>query len=336
MENSKSIENIFSEFKSKNILILGDVMVDSYLVGNVDRISPEAPVPVVNVQKRFDRLGGAANVALNIRSLGANAFVCALIGKDAKGEAISKMLEEHNICSTYLSKSSERPTTTKFRVIGNNTQMLRVDEEATHPLSDAELKELQDNILKCITQEHIHAIIIEDYDKACIDKRILDFVIEEAQKRNIYTSADPKFNNFPHYTKLNLFKPNLRELSEGLHEPLIAHDFEAIKKAAQQLLERQKFEAILVTLSEFGMMLVDSKQAYHVEAERRNIADVSGAGDTVISTITLALASGLDLKAAVNLANIAGGLVCEEVGVVPIDCDKLKKEFFNLHVKNEL
>ena len=322
-------QEIFKGFNSKNILVIGDVMIDSYVVGNVNRISPEAPVPVVSVSKRYNRLGGAANVALNLKSLGANAILCSAIGNDSKGKDFMDLLEKRSLSKEGILMSEDRITTTKFRVIGNKTQMLRVDEEDTNKLSSKDFVLLSGKINHLLNTLPISAVIFEDYDKGIIDSRLVDFVIKKASEKNIIITADPKKDNFSLYSNLTIFKPNLKELNEGEGLNIKSGDIEAITKASRELIRQKNHRSVLVTLSEYGMLSVEAGEAYHAPAEIRNIADVSGAGDTVISTVTLALCAGLDMKRSVGLANLAGGLVCETVGVVPIERNRLLNEVIN-------
>jgi rfaE bifunctional protein kinase chain/domain len=327
---TNNIKDIFSKFENLNILIIGDVMVDSYVVGEVNRISPEAPVPVVKVSERYNRLGGAANVALNVKSLGANPILCSVTGNDAKGDEFAALLEKRQLYSGGIIKSDSRVTTTKFRVIGNNTQMLRVDEENTSPLSEADFVNITKAINDIFNKYRIDAVIFEDYDKGVIDKRLIDFINGKNKDTAMIITADPKRDNFDNYRGITLFKPNLKELSEGTSQILRNGDIGKIENAARELLEAKNYETVMVTLSEYGVLAVGRDDIFHIPAEVRTIADVSGAGDTVISTVTLALAAGMSLKESVRLANIAGGLVCEEVGVVPIDREKLIDESIKL------
>ncbi len=326
MKTKTDLEKIFSSFEGKRILIIGDVMVDAYVLGQVDRISPEAPVPVVSVHKRYSRLGGAANVALNIKALGAQALLCSVIGDDLRGKEFVSLLEKRGLSDEGLVKSKDRITTTKFRVIGNKTQMLRVDEEDTKCLSDKDFGALCGFIEEKIRGDEIHAIIFEDYDKGVIDRRLIDFVTTLSKERNIIVTADPKRRNFDGYHDISLFKPNLKELNEGLGISLQSSDIQGVGEASRKLAAKSNIDTVMVTLSENGILASSGDKLYHRPAEVRNIADVSGAGDTVISTVTLALSSGMEIEEALILANLAGGLVCEEVGVVPVEKEKLLQE----------
>lgn len=318
----------------ERVLIVGDVMIDSYMWGNVTRISPEAPVPVVSVTKREKRLGGAANVALNIEAMGATPIICSVLGNDDSSKDFQQIMYQNNMDRRGIVTSDNRMTTMKSRVIGNNMHIVRVDEESTHPLSEMEEDLLLDRIVRTVKTLPIDAIIFQDYDKGCITPRIIEEVTALAQRKKILTTVDPKHRNFASFKNVGLFKPNLKELREGLNieiddscDERMMHD---LLEASKLLHERQNIDIVLITLSSKGMYACDFRggtpQTVLVPACVHSVSDVSGAGDTVISVITLALASGMSLNDAVCCANIAGGLVCEQVGVVPIDVEKLKAE----------
>lgn len=322
-------KKVFDAFRHQKVLIIGDVMVDAYLWGRVERISPEAPVPVVSVDKRANRLGGAANVALNVKALGAEPIPCAIIGKDRRGEDVLKMLEKRGIPAKAMVKSKYRKTTTKFRIIGNNTQMLRVDEETTDPLNQHEEEEFLDRCRQTIDQVNPHVIIFEDYDKGLITPEVIDSVNQWTQEMGIPVVADPKKKNFLNYRNLALFKPNLKELREGLKLDGL-HSFREIEKALLKLQDMQGHEKVMVTLSDKGLMISDGKEVVRLPAHYRSIADVSGAGDTVVGTAALCLAQKMNIKEIAAISNLAGGLVCEQVGVVPVDKNRLLDEVTRL------
>ncbi len=309
-------------------------MIDSYLWGNVSRISPEAPVPIVVVNKRENRLGGAANVILNIQSLGANPIVCSIIGKDSKGKEFVDLLKKQNISSEAIIQSDNRITTTKYRVIGNNMQMIRIDEEIEHNISETETKQLLKIIETQIKTKTIDVIIFEDYDKGVITPQLIAKIVALAKKHNIPIAVDPKKKNFLHYKGVTLFKPNLKELKEGLkldHKPQKQKELTEISKNLHNDLD---IKYILTTLSEAGVFISiknqTTKSSYLFPAHIRKISDVSGAGDTVISVAALCLALKHSPEMIAQISNIAGGLVCEEIGVVPVNKDKLLSEVINL------
>ena len=318
---------VFDKFNSLNILIIGDVMIDAYWWGGVNRISPEAPVPVCAVNDKVSRLGGAANVALNIAAMGANPILCSVVGEDYQGHQLCELMKKQNMDTNGIVFSSNRPTTVKTRIIGNKTQMLRIDEETDANISLSEEKIFLDKIESIINTEKINAIIFQDYDKGVITEGVITKIIEIAKRKNIPVTVDPKKRNFTAYKNVDLFKPNLKELKEGLKIDFDNVDKDVLVEASLLLHYKQKIDKVFITLSERGVFMMDftKKEAEitMLPACLRKISDVSGAGDTVISLATLCLALGLDSQTIANVSNFAGGLVCESVGVVPIDKNKL-------------
>jgi rfaE bifunctional protein kinase chain/domain len=318
-------KEVFKSFSSKNILVVGDVMIDAYLYGSVNRISPEAPVPILNFEKREERLGGAANVAFNLISLGASVGIASVVGTDDAGKSMRSILLDNKIDDNGLVFSNARKTTVKTRVIGNSQQLIRVDNEQTNAITEKEeaslFKAIQENI------DNYDAIIFEDYNKGVLSDSLISKIVELANEKNIITTVDPKINNFLAYQNVTLFKPNLKELKLGLNVDfnfgIERHKFE---NAVDQLIDIIQPKYLLVTLSEFGVFYKSSDNSHLIPAHKRSISDVSGAGDTVIAVITLALLAGLNIKVAAELANLSGGLVCEEIGVVPINLERLIKE----------
>lgn len=329
--SSTTIEQALDSFRGKRILVIGDVMIDSYLWGRVDRISPEAPVPVVSLHKRENRLGGAANVALNIRNLGGVPVLCTFTGKDEKGELFRILLREKGLGGEGVLTSNNRMTTVKFRIIGNNTQMLRVDEETEHPLQDTETLQLAEKIAGMIGGGQIDAIVFEDYDKGVISPALIQQVVEQACQQGIPVAVDPKRKNFLAYRGVSLFKPNLKELREGLKLDTMPGSEEEIREAVQLLQKKIRAGTVMATLGNGGIYYrtrhgYRGSQEGFVAGQVRDISDVSGAGDTVISLAVLGLASGLPMGLMAELCNLGGGIVCEYVGVVPIRLETLRKE----------
>lgn len=320
------LNQLFEDFNNLNILIIGDVMVDAYFWGKVDRISPEAPVPIVSVNKKESRMGGAANVALNIQSMGATPILCSVIGNDEEGDEFIQLLNENGQSDKGIMRSGERKTTKKTRIIGNNNQMLRIDAEDDHSLSKLEVNAFFKQIEKVIREESIDAIIFEDYDKGVINSKLIDKVVVFAEKKNIPTAVDPKKRNFTNYKKVSLFKPNLIELKEGLKIDFRVDIIEELEDAILKLESILENKITLITLSELGVYVHNKIEKHHIPAHHRDITDVSGAGDTVISVAALCLAMEQSPKVIAELSNLAGGLVCETVGVVPINKNKLKRE----------
>ncbi|HOY08342.1 MAG TPA: bifunctional ADP-heptose synthase [Saprospiraceae bacterium] len=311
--------SILQQLENHEVLIVGDVMIDRYLTGSVNRISPEAPVPVVLQQSMEDRLGGAANVALNIRALGSVPVLCSVIGRDEAGQHLkNRILPDSGITADGMVFSDSRRTTVKTRILGNNQQMLRIDSEDTADLNEQEQQDLLEKIRELLATRPIRAIILQDYNKGVLTEKVIRAVLSEAHKSGIITAVDPKKANFFAYNGVDLFKPNLKEVRDSLPFT-IQPTIESLRQAAGYLREGLKNRLTMITLSEKGLFLDDASQAHLFPTIPRKIADVSGAGDTVISIATLALVAGLPLETIATLSNLAGGQVCEFPGVVPVD-----------------
>lgn len=324
---SSEIQKIFESFNNFQILIIGDVMIDAYLWGKVERISPEAPIPIITCTKKENRLGGAANVALNIKALGAKPLLYSVIGDDEKAKVFFERLQIKSIDSKGIIISQERKTTVKTRIISNNQHLLRVDEEDDKYISSDLEQELFNKIQSVLSNQKIDAILFEDYDKGIITPFIIEKTVELANKNNIPTLVDPKKRNFNHYSNITLFKPNFREITDGLKVEIKKGDFEALSRIANTLHKERQIDKILITLSELGVYISDNGKYHIIPAEVREVVDVSGAGDTLISTAALCLAAGLPSREIAVIANLAGGLVCEKVGVVPVDKQELLDEY---------
>jgi rfaE bifunctional protein kinase chain/domain len=323
MQNSSEL---LTAFRKLNILVLGDVMLDRYLTGGVDRISPEAPVPVVRLHKRENRLGGAANVALNLAALGATPYLCSVVGADENAKILTDLLPEAGISNRCLISSKERRTTVKTRILAQNQQLLRVDTEDTHDLSDQERKALASKVRDILDNRDIHAILFQDYNKGVLSHKMISEVMLEAVKRDIPTAVDPKAKNFWSYKQITLFKPNLKEIREQTEFP-ISPNVESLKKATDLINNKLGNQLTLITLSEHGLFMANGTSEKVYPVIPRDIIDVCGAGDSVISIATLGMALGMDAAMIAHLSNLAGGQVCERVGVVPIDANQLAKEF---------
>lgn len=321
------IDNLFNGFNDLTCLIIGDVMVDAYILGGVNRISPEAPVPIFEVKKRENRLGGAANVALNIQALGATPILCGIIGNDVKGNVFEEVMASKNLINKGIIKSNDRLTTCKTRIISSSHHMLRVDEEEVSNISKSDSIELVNRVKTIIKEQKVDIVIFEDYDKGLLLKENIKDIVDYLNDHEIPSCVDPKKNNFLNYNNTSLFKPNFNEFTNGLKEDIEKGDIDNLYYQAKKLSDKQNIKNIMVTLSEHGVLLYNKETSAHIPAEIRNISDVSGAGDTVISVSALAYASGLENQEMLKLANLAGGLVCEEVGVVPINKNGLKAEF---------
>ncbi len=321
---------MLDRFNDLTVLIVGDVMIDAYLWGNVDRISPEAPVPVVHMTSREDRLGGAGNVALNTHALGASSLICSVISDDAKGEEFIRLLEQNDLPDKGMVRSHHRHTTVKTRVISNGQQMVRVDEETTTDLQPEEEQTLLDKIRQMTEEEKVDVIIFEDYNKGVLTPTVIRETIALANEKGIPTAVDPKSKNFFAYEAVTLFKPNLKELREGLGMIIDPSDDDSLRKAEEALREKLHHHTTLITLSSAGIYVRNEKEHQRIPAHIRNISDVSGAGDTVISVAALCLALGIPERTMALMANLAGGSVCEKVGVVPVDKEQLLREATSL------
>ena len=324
------IREIFKSFSNLNVLIIGDVMIDSYMWGKVNRISPEAPVPIVSVQKKEKRLGGAANVALNIQAMGANPILCSVIGIDFEGQNLLELLKTQKLSQKGILKSRTRITTEKTRVIGNNHQLLRIDEEIEEDIAPAETQQLITLISYIIQHDKIDVILFEDYNKGLITPKLISKVVELAKSKGIPTCVDPKRKNFNAYKGVTLFKPNLKELREGLKLDISSDNINELQRAISSYRVKQNFEIALVTLAEKGVLINSRSLKEHTPAHVRSIADVSGAGDTVISIAALMMALHVNPIVMASISNLAGGLVCEQIGVVPINKERLLEESLKL------
>ena len=317
---------LFEKFRNQKILVIGDVMIDTYLWGNVARVSPEAPVPIVSGVIEENRLGGAANVALNIRAMGAVPILCSVIGEDHRGQLFLELLEEQNLSDLGLVMDGERVTTQKTRVISGNQHLLRVDEEMDMFISE----EVQNTFLGPITDllesGGIDAMILQDYDKGVLAPDLIAQLIDRAEKVSVPVLVDPKFRSFQLYRKVALFKPNYKELKQGLNLDLKKNDTKKLSEAVLKFQKKQEIDTFLVTLSEQGILTSKDGSYDHLPAVERVIADVSGAGDTVISLAALCLIAGLEPTEIAAISNLAGGQVCEKAGVVPVDAEKLLAE----------
>ncbi|MGE5457695.1 MAG: D-glycero-beta-D-manno-heptose-7-phosphate kinase [Methanococcaceae archaeon] len=310
-------------FIGKKIAVIGDMMLDCYFWGDVKRISPEAPVPVIEVDNQFYRFGGAANVAFNILKLGGTPLPIGIVGYDNHGSIFSSLMEESGIASHGLFIDDSRPTTAKTRVIAQNQHIVRIDQEKKEYIDTKTEERLYGFIEEQI--KDIDGIILQDYNKGVLTPSLIENVINLSVRNNVIINVDPKFNNFFTYKNVTVFKPNRKEAEDAFGIRIKSE--EDISKAGQMLLEKLNSKYVLLTLGEQGIAIFEhGKQQRRIPTKARKVADVSGAGDTVISTLTIALTAQADICEASYLANFAGGLVCEEAGIVPIETDKLFEE----------
>ncbi|MEN9297790.1 MAG: hypothetical protein RLZZ429_103 [Bacteroidota bacterium] len=321
-----NFEQLFTGFQSIRVAIVGDVMLDTYWWGSVDRISPEAPVPVVALKNKELRVGGAANVALNTASLGAKTTMISIVGADADGEQLLQLLNDKHIDTSYIRSVSNRVTTNKTRIMSRNQQMMRLDAEITTDIDEATENILIEQVKNCLDQQQPQVLIFEDYNKGVITERIIHEVTALCKERKVIIAVDPKKKNFLSYKDVTIFKPNLKEVKEGLNLSVDHIDLSSLQQIHEHLQQHLHHQISLITLSEKGVFYQDETSHKIIPTHIRNIADVSGAGDTVIAVTSLCYAATRDMHLAAEMANIAGGLVCEQVGTAAIDRNRLLEE----------
>jgi D-glycero-beta-D-manno-heptose-7-phosphate kinase len=319
-------DKLFQDFTQLKVAVIGDTMLDTYWWGNVDRISPEAPVPVVAVTKKEHRIGGAGNVALNIASLGASVSMISVLGKDDDGEQLTTLLQQNNINTKYLVHSEHRITTNKIRIISRNQHMMRLDAEMADDMIAADEDRLLYAFENYIAAENPAVVILEDYNKGVLTENVIKRIISLCRKHGVLTAVDPKRKSFFTYQGVDIFKPNLKEIKDGLNIIRDDINLSVLKDMHLLLQEKLNHRISLITLSEKGVFYQQENDADIIPTHIRSIADVSGAGDTVIAVAALVFAASNDIKLMAEMANIAGGLVCEEVGTVAIDKKLLIEE----------
>ncbi|HEX9972337.1 MAG TPA: D-glycero-beta-D-manno-heptose-7-phosphate kinase [bacterium] len=319
---------LFEQFRNKKIIVLGDLMMDRYVWGTVNRISPEAPVPIVEVTKEFTRLGGAANVANNLFSLGATPIPIGIVGNDVEGKQLIDLMKGFHFVADFILKDESRATTVKTRIIANDQHVVRADRETRSPISPELLTKVVAAVENNLSQAD--AIIIQDYNKGLLTKELIAAVTDLARQDQKIITVDPKFDNFFEFKFVTLFKPNRKETEAALG--IRIDSLESIINACRSLISRLSCQAVLITLGDQGMCFLDSNGEFaQIPTKARSVHDVSGAGDTVISTLTLALTTGIEMKEAITLATYAAGVVCGEVGVVPIEPLKLRETILHFN-----
>ncbi len=319
-------DKLFNDISKIKVAVIGDVMLDTYWWGNVERISPEAPVPVVAVDKREKRIGGAGNVALNVQALGANVAMLTILGDDEDGVQLKQLLLDNNIDTRFILESKKRITTNKIRIISRNQQMMRLDAEHTDDIDETDETKLKGQIEKYVLSEKPNVVILEDYNKGILTKDVIEHAIELCNKNNIVITVDPKRKNFFSYKNATLFKPNLHEVFTSLNLLPEEISIDLLSNIHNKLKENLNHSISMITLSEKGVFYQENNNKNIIPSHRRNIADVSGAGDTVIAVASLVYASAKNIHLATEVANIAGGIVCEEVGTASINKEKLLGE----------
>jgi len=326
MKQANDLISILEEFAGKKAMVIGDVMVDAYILGETRRISPEGPVPVLNVQQREYRLGGAANVALNLQSLGAEVMLCSVIGDDDYASVFKKLLQKHQLNHALILQDKSRKTTHKTRLLARGQQLLRVDDESTHFLSDEIENHFNLQCAESLAAFRPDILIFQDYDKGVLTHNIIKNISRKADEAGIIISVDPKMRSFFDYKDISLFKPNLKELTEALGEQINAADKDSLETACKHLIKKTNAKRLLITLSAKGMYAFEENKGKIIAPENIvQVSDVSGAGDTVLSIVSLGLVCKASLCDCARLANFAGGLVCEKSGVVSVDINELKR-----------
>jgi len=319
-------DKLFAGFSKIKVGVIGDVMLDTYWWGHVERISPEAPVPIVALDKNELRIGGAGNVALNLVELGARVSIFSAIGEDEDGKRLDKLLTESGIDTSYMICSAKRKTTNKVRIISRNQQMMRLDSETTSDLPEDIEFALLERVKDFIINEKPSVMVFEDYNKGVLTEAVIQKVIELCKEHKVITTVDPKKKNFFSYKSVDIFKPNLKEVKEGLNLSIDKIDLPTLRQFHEALHTQLQHTISFITLSEHGVFYHSNEKDDIVPSHLRNIADVSGAGDTVIAVASLVYSATKDVTLMAEMANIAGGLVCEEVGTAPIKRERLLEE----------
>lgn len=323
---SVDLNKLFADISKLKVAVIGDVMLDTYWWGTVDRISPEGPVPVVAVTKKELRIGGAGNVAVNATALGADVSLISVVANDDEGRQLKELLQRNNINTAFVLSFNDRVTTNKIRIIGRNQQMMRLDAEHTDDLTKEEEEKLIRQVEKYITEEKPNVVVLQDYNKGVLTEAVIKSIIEVCNAHNIICAADPKRKNFFSFKNITVFKPNLKEVKESLHILSDGVNEKILSEIHQQLKEKLGHTISLITLSEKGIFYESETGSRIIPSHLRNIADVSGAGDTVIAVASLVYAVTKDIRLTAEIANIAGGLVCEVVGTAAIEKERLLEE----------
>ena len=319
------VQTILNSFKEKKVLVLGDLMLDRYLTGQVSRLSPEAPVPVVDIENEYSRLGGAANVGNNIMALGGTPLLIGIVGDDHSGQELKNIMSKQGFVTDGILTDPGRPTTVKTRVIANNQHVVRTDKEVKTEINS----EISTSIKEVFSQflNEVDAVIIQDYNKGLITKELIEYGVSAAKDLNKIVTVDPKFDHFFDFLNVTVFKPNRGEAEEALGKKIRTD--EQVIEAAHILFDRLNCLCLMITLGERGMAIFNqNREVQFIPTQARKVHDVSGAGDTVISSVTLSLSAGASFEESAILANYAAGIVCAEVGIVPITAELLKKGIF--------
>jgi rfaE bifunctional protein kinase chain/domain len=320
---TENVMGYVDRFGGTGVLVVGDVMVDEFVWGRVERISPEAPVPVVEVQREVLLLGGAANVVNNIRALGGTVFLAGVMGKDAMGDHLIDEIKKIGVATDGIVTLSDRPTTIKTRVIAHQQQIVRFDREKRATIDE----KTTDRIISYAESlgDNIRAVVISDYGKGVINERLVSGLVDYAKKRDLIVSVDPKVENFSIYKGVTVITPNHFEAGTGVGNKIV--DEQSLLATGKLILSKLGCENVIITQGEDGMTLFDSRGGIvHIPTVAKEVFDVTGAGDTVISTLTLAVAAGAGMRDAAVIANYAAGIVVGKVGTAIVTAGELREE----------
>lgn len=321
---NEAAKQAYQTFADQKILVVGDAMIDHYLSGSSDRISPEAPVPIVLVNKSEHKLGGAANVAANLQKLGAQTFLVSICGDDKEGAILKRKLDQAGIDNKDTLIVKNRKTTIKTRVLSKKQQLLRVDAEDTTLINHKLANQLTERIEALLQQHKINAVVLQDYNKGLLSPVLIENIIRYCQTHQIPVSVDPKQDHFFAYENCTLFKPNLKEISAQFNFPIKPNNKNHLDKAAAEIFKNLHNTITVITLSEHGIYYkINDGESGIIKPQSLDVADVSGAGDTVIAALTLGLAVGMDIESNVKVANTAAGIVCKMAMVEPVTKVKL-------------
>ncbi len=318
-----NVMDYIDRFAGTGVLVVGDVMVDEFIWGRVERISPEAPVPVVEVQRERLLLGGAANVVNNIRALGGTVFLAGVMGKDAMGEHLAEELGKIGVTADGIARLADRPTTIKTRVIAHHQQVVRFDREKRATIDN----KTTDGIIAYARSlgDKIRAVVISDYGKGVINERLVSGLVDYARGKNLIVSVDPKVENFSIYKGVTVITPNHFEAGSGVSNKIV--DEESLLVTGKLILSKLGCENVIITRGEDGMTLFNQQgDIVHIPTVAKEVFDVTGAGDTVISTLTLAVAAGAGMRDAAVISNYAAGIVVGKVGTAVVTTDELRRE----------
>ena len=307
------------DFEKASVLVIGDIMLDRYWWGRVDRISPEAPVPVVNLERTTLSPGGAANVATNVVALGASAFLIGRIGCDDDGQRLIESLHASGLSGEHLIRVESRRTSVKTRIVAHSQQVARVDSEDTNGLDETEAAKVDEMISALLPS--VNAVIVSDYGKGFLSRTILAKLISACNDSAKTVLVDPKGKDFSKYEGATILTPNRREAADACR--LDESTSELVRTAGEQLLRDFGFSGVLITEGEHGMTFFGPSETFHIDASAHQVFDVTGAGDTVIATLAVAIAAGYDLRSAAELANTAAGIAIEKVGAAVVTREML-------------